>query len=245
MKWKLENGERRLSIALLIAALLLTTTVGVVEAARVKDMKQITVLTENPQGRLAWSPLADGFAVAMPKVTDVDYSPVPYDLIFVNLSDGQWYPISGGPNLCCPAWNPRSGNLAFIDTRGVNILIDSSRIILPLPEYIREADVVWDPNGTRLLVYDNSPPDNESLWVVDADGANLTRIANITGTLRDLKWIESGIVAVTHTSNATLFWRILPNGSFYRRQIAPGDAPEKFQDTSGGRISPTGEWSAS
>jgi len=64
-----------------------------------------------------------------------------------------------------------------------------------------DAEPAWSPDGTRIAFWSDRIDDNRDIWVMDADGANPTRLTELPGREENPAWSPDGTRLLFNTDS--------------------------------------------
>ena len=165
---------------------------------------------------LAETPLYDGVPTWSPDSTMVAFTrglPDDYEVFILDVATGELTNLTGedpdnGWNRW-PAWSPDSGQIAFVSNRDGEEEVN----VIDVPEGVAVQltfNSTWDgppafsPDGTKIAFGRVVGPDDDGIFLMNADGTGITRITESPGRDNDLFpiWSSDGThLAFTRTTN--------------------------------------------
>jgi dipeptidyl aminopeptidase/acylaminoacyl peptidase len=144
------------------------------------------VLNESLPGQVdpAWS--SDGRRIAFSG--GVTGNTEPDDIYVMNADGSGLRQVTSGPRVDLnPTWSPDGDQIAFADLLGSLYIVDVRTLaVTPLTDYHRggekgegpDQDPDWSPDGSKIVFSRNDEDNIPSIFVIDADGTNLTRLTD-------------------------------------------------------------------
>ena len=146
-----------------------------------------------------WSP--DGRHIAF--VGDDDGSGI--GNTYTHDGSGNWREIDFGGNWD-PVWSPDGRHIAYVDNCDIYVeskdggrrtnIFDSSGCDL---QHKGTRSPVWSPNGRRIALYFYGPDPNFDIYVIDADGRNLTRLTEHAADDESPVWSPDSVRLAFHS----------------------------------------------
>ena len=144
--------------------------------------------TRSPESAASWS--SDGTMLAFDRSTPVGVAE--HDLYVMNADGTHVRRLTGYPQELIstdPAWSPNGNTIAFVNGNGEisTIAADGNNYRSLRKQRDLTADVydlvpAWSPDGSRIaFVHDNADEMVTDLYVVEADGSGLQRLASHVG----------------------------------------------------------------
>ncbi len=139
----------------------------------------------------------------------------------VRLSDGYFYEPPSPLYSMAPDWSPDGKQIVYSGEHGLVIQTVDGEVVYQITADNRDTSPVWSPDGKRIA-FTRRQHDHWEVYVVDADGRNLTRLTDTPeqpeGTLRSSAapaWSPDGksIAFFTNRSGQWQIWVMRANGS--------------------------------
>jgi TolB protein len=131
-----------------------------------------------------------------------------------------------------PTWSPDGSRIAFMSDRSGTFELwsmeaDGSDLRRITSGSMEESNPDWSPDGERLAFWDNRGRESGYIWLVDADGSDLTGPVGNAGESRDPypTWSPSGdrLAFTSDRGGDRDIWTMRPDGSD-PRQLTRDDA---------------------
>ncbi|MCP4166300.1 MAG: hypothetical protein GY759_10450 [Chloroflexi bacterium] len=186
------------------------------------EQQRLLEWPESYEWGATWSP--DGEQIAFTSTRDYDYE------IFIMNADGSNEPINVTANTALdtyPHWSPDGKWLVFVSDRGGNWEIWKMNIEACLEAFAEDGDTTagceatqltdnleddfyprWSPDG-NLIAFESRRNTNRDIYIMDADGGNLTRLTRDENRVHDSNpiWALDG-KAIIFSSERDFDWDI-------------------------------------
>jgi Tol biopolymer transport system component len=145
-----------------------------------------------------------------------------WNLGVVNPSDGSFAePLPNSDVSQSPDWSPDGERIVYDAVQGLQVQSVDGTISYPLTDDARDTSPIWSPDGEQI-VFTRRQHDHWEIYVVDADGRNLTRLTNtplqpdgMPGNGASPTWSPSGeyVAYLTDQTGTWEIWVMRTDGS--------------------------------
>jgi len=146
-------------------------------------------------GQPAWSPLGGRIAFAS------DRDSAGTDIYLMDESGGNIKRLTtDGGNDAQPAWSPAGDRIAFVSDRigggGTDIFVmdtAGNTVVNLTNDAATDLAPAWSPDGSKIAFHSSRDPAGFAIWVMDANGANPTKISPTNPPCELPSWKPDGL----------------------------------------------------